>query len=458
MRGLVRDYASLRDLTNGITPQQRGSELNHLLARVLCLYSLSARASQNSELGEIDVSFAMDGNRFILEAKWQKDRIDLAPISFLATRARQRLSGTLGIFVSMSGFTADALNQVGRTGEQNSILLFDANHVEAMVSGLASPQELISAALDEAGSTGRFYVTIPDLIGPHDAPSVPHVQFGRPFGYFEELVESSLSSTTAEFLLHSETEIRGLAIESEGSLLVVFAKGIARIEPRRSQAAWVLKISSIGRNIQVDQEGTIWALRHGAVIRLSDGGFGVVAGGFSQGSVLFSGRDGHPWVLETSSMLIGQRNSPSYLVSLGTQLGDEEWHRLPGYAAETARNAVWLWADQFLVASFDQLAVVDLNDRSDEYWLETPVANPQGLAVLDDEVIVAGDKRRVAIWKVDLNNDRTGELIDLNLSGSVSELACRGGDLYLSSSAPVGSQTVPVVVRVFESIEWDEDS
>jgi hypothetical protein len=98
-RELTRRYKQLRGLGGEVTPQQRGSQLNYLLAEVLRADEIQARVSQPTELGEIDVAFRLGDTRIILEAKWTRNPIDFGPVSLLATRARQRLEGTVGVLV-----------------------------------------------------------------------------------------------------------------------------------------------------------------------------------------------------------------------------------------------------------------------------------------------------------------------------------------------------------------------
>jgi hypothetical protein len=90
---LTRRYKQLRDLGGGVTPQERGTQLNYLLADVLRAYEIPARVSQRTDLGDIDVAFRLGETRIVLEAKWTRNPTDFGPVSLLATRARQRLEG-----------------------------------------------------------------------------------------------------------------------------------------------------------------------------------------------------------------------------------------------------------------------------------------------------------------------------------------------------------------------------
>ena len=95
---------------------------------------------------------------------------------------RQRLEGTIGVFASIAGYTAPALDQVSRSGERIRVVLFDGEHVEALIGGLASPYELIDAALEEASVTGRTHVDLAELLASHNRPASPRFGSDRQTG------------------------------------------------------------------------------------------------------------------------------------------------------------------------------------------------------------------------------------------------------------------------------------
>ena len=71
LRELIARYGAMRRL-DGFTPQSRGTELNRLIADVLDCYGIRANASARQGYGEIDVTFTVEGIRFVLEAKWNR--------------------------------------------------------------------------------------------------------------------------------------------------------------------------------------------------------------------------------------------------------------------------------------------------------------------------------------------------------------------------------------------------
>ena len=63
----------------------------------------------------------------------------------LRGRITQRLAGTRGVLLSMSGYSDEALEGIVR-GQQPDMLLLDRTHLEAMLSGLRSPADLPATA------------------------------------------------------------------------------------------------------------------------------------------------------------------------------------------------------------------------------------------------------------------------------------------------------------------------
>ncbi|MBL7498456.1 restriction endonuclease [Frankia sp. CNm7] len=164
-------YEQLDQLASDLTAQRRGVLFNGFLADMLTVYGVDALANQETELGELDVVFRLHGTRYVLEAKWYSSKIDYGPLSVLASRVRQRAEGTFGIFVSMSGYTEPALDSLRRDGQRPRVLLFEREHVEAMVYGKISPQRLIEAARDVASFRGSLLVGVDDLVSAAAAPA-----------------------------------------------------------------------------------------------------------------------------------------------------------------------------------------------------------------------------------------------------------------------------------------------
>ena len=71
--------------------------------------------------------------------------VGYGPMAKLRGRITQRLAGTRGVLLSMSGYSDEALEGIVR-GQQLDMLLLDRTHLEAMLSGLRSPADLPATA------------------------------------------------------------------------------------------------------------------------------------------------------------------------------------------------------------------------------------------------------------------------------------------------------------------------
>jgi Holliday junction resolvase-like predicted endonuclease len=154
LKNLQERYERMQRL-DGYTAQSRGQRLNGLVADVLRSWGIDAIESTRS-YGEVDVAFALGGDLFVMEAKWKQDPINSDPIAKLQRRVEQRLTGTLGLFLSMSGYTRPAVTEIN-IGERLTILLLDKHHLEALLLGETSPQKLLAALRSRASFYGAAY-------------------------------------------------------------------------------------------------------------------------------------------------------------------------------------------------------------------------------------------------------------------------------------------------------------
>src|SRR6266540_5856298 len=91
------------------------------------------------------------------------DKLNMHPVFSLRGRVQQRLSGTVGLLLSMSGYTPDTLSQAN-IGQGPMVLLLDKDHFEAMLFGATSPQKLLKALLDRASFYGEAYTPWSKLV------------------------------------------------------------------------------------------------------------------------------------------------------------------------------------------------------------------------------------------------------------------------------------------------------
>lgn len=109
--------------------QMRGRKLEDIIHGLLAQEDLLPRTNYRPDGEEIDGSFIMDSRVFLLEAKWHSKPIDASSTYTLRGKVEGKLVGTLGVFISISGYSEKA--EVALTkGKSINIILFDGYDIE----------------------------------------------------------------------------------------------------------------------------------------------------------------------------------------------------------------------------------------------------------------------------------------------------------------------------------------
>ncbi|MEG1624544.1 restriction endonuclease [Pseudomonas sp.] len=90
--------------------RKRGFDFERVLERLLDADGLEPRASYKAKGEQIDGALYLDGPLILLEAKWHADPIPASTRYQFKCKVDGKLVGTLGVFVSMSGYSEDAVD------------------------------------------------------------------------------------------------------------------------------------------------------------------------------------------------------------------------------------------------------------------------------------------------------------------------------------------------------------
>jgi hypothetical protein len=438
LQRLIQEYGRLRRL-EGHSPQSRGQRFNEIIAEMLRCWGVSASVSIRAK-GEIDVAFAVDGTRYVLEAKWETAKANTGHIAKLQKRVRQRLAGTYGVFLSLAGYTPAALTDVS-DGERLEVLLLERGHFEAMLSGLLPPRELLSLVHDRAAFHGEAYTPLEKVLSTSVAP--PPIRIGEAES-LREVLRNAVPGVTGQVVV-SNVESRQLGVASQGAarLLLTTQHGILGVNLATSTSRWAAPIHGCHSNaLPCDGDAILFTRRHG-VGRFRNGAIDVMGGGFAANSSLMRHPDGSNWVLSTD---FSGNQAGSSITRLGENVGDEERHDIDDPTGH-ARSAVWLTDRDVLMVGNQYFCLATLIEGCTRHF-PSRQSNPSGaVKVADDLVLTAGDEVTLV-----LTNVRTGayaEIAKMALLGSVYELAMSeiNKTVYLASYYPEadGRMTYAVV-------------
>lgn len=139
--------------------RKRGREFEKLLKKILEANDLEPRLSYRPKGEEIDGSFIFGERVFLLEAKWHKDPLPASTIYSFKGKVDGKLQGTIGVFVSMSGYSEDAVNAL-TLGKTLNLILFDKEDIELAISENYNFKSVLKAKLRKAAESGLVYFNL----------------------------------------------------------------------------------------------------------------------------------------------------------------------------------------------------------------------------------------------------------------------------------------------------------
>lgn len=162
------DHASSQKLTqllvgvSRLAPQARGYEFERFLKAMFDAYGLGPRASFRLVGEQIDGSFVLNSETYLLEAKWQSEATGAEALHTFQGKLREKASWSRGLFVSYSGFSPDGLYAFGRG---KSLICMDGFDIAEMLRLKLSIAKVVEAKVRYAAETGSPFVSVRDLFG-----------------------------------------------------------------------------------------------------------------------------------------------------------------------------------------------------------------------------------------------------------------------------------------------------
>ena len=98
----------------GLDPQPRGYAFEAFLKSSFDAFGLQAREPFRLRGEQIDGSFLLASETYLLEGKWQNARADIGVLHTFHGKVEQKAAWARGLIVSYSGFTEDGLHAFGR--------------------------------------------------------------------------------------------------------------------------------------------------------------------------------------------------------------------------------------------------------------------------------------------------------------------------------------------------------
>jgi hypothetical protein len=106
---------------------------------------------------QIDGALTLDGTTYLVELKFTANQAAAADIDSLRSKVDDKADNTMGIMVSISGYSSVAIS--GASGRQTKLMLLDAAHLYFFLSGSISFAEIISRVRRHVSQTDEAYLS-----------------------------------------------------------------------------------------------------------------------------------------------------------------------------------------------------------------------------------------------------------------------------------------------------------
>lgn len=136
--------------------QGRGFELERVMYDLFELFDLDPKASFRNTGEQIDGAFSFDGTDYLFEAKWQQALVNAAALDSFASKVRRKLENTLGVFVSINGYSQDGIAAHSAGGAV--IILMDGADLMAVLEERIDFVSLLLRKKRHAAQTGSIYL------------------------------------------------------------------------------------------------------------------------------------------------------------------------------------------------------------------------------------------------------------------------------------------------------------
>lgn len=167
----LRLLAALRDdlvQVRKLPPQERGYAFEAFLKRCFDAAGLKARDPFRNVGEQIDGSFLLSHETYLLEAKWHAIPTGVGDLHAYHGKLEQKSAWARGLFVSYHGFTAEGLAAFG-SGKR--LICADGRDLHDALGHQIPLRDVLERKVRRAAETGRPHISVRELFGLQSAES-----------------------------------------------------------------------------------------------------------------------------------------------------------------------------------------------------------------------------------------------------------------------------------------------
>lgn len=161
LAGLLKTFLTLH---GQLDRNSAGLALEPLLNEVFALHGLDPNEQFRVVGEQIDGSFLLDSELYLLEAKWTESKIGQDPLNAFRGKVEGKSSFTRGLFISINGFSPPGIQAI-RTGKQLMFIMMDGADLYRVLEGAVRLDELLRRKVRHLAERGEPFVSVSQLFG-----------------------------------------------------------------------------------------------------------------------------------------------------------------------------------------------------------------------------------------------------------------------------------------------------
>lgn len=127
-------------------------------------FEIESRPPYNSDGRQIDGALTLDGTTYLVETKFTEGKTGSPDIDVFMSKVTSKADNTMGVFVSMGGYTSGAIK--GASKEKTPLLLFDFTHIYNLIlANVLTLPDTIRRVKRHASQTGEAYLSVKKFSG-----------------------------------------------------------------------------------------------------------------------------------------------------------------------------------------------------------------------------------------------------------------------------------------------------
>lgn len=159
LQALSKDYFELLVSTE---PKKRGFQLEKIIRHLFEIFDLDPKASFRITGEQIDGAFTFDSTDYLFEAKWEQRQTSAHDLDGLAGKLSRKLDNTLGLFLSVNGFSEDGVK--AHSSGRRTMILMDGSDLMAVLEGRIDLVQLLLRKRRHAAQTGNIYLRLHEIL------------------------------------------------------------------------------------------------------------------------------------------------------------------------------------------------------------------------------------------------------------------------------------------------------